>query len=194
MADPGHVFDPLPGTGMPGDVAAALRHGLAEIQALDTDGLRSRYRVLTRRRAPPHLPRWLLLRIVAWRLQAKTLGGLDAETGRMLDSLGRAKADLRSGRKDHAGKDGARRASAIPDVPPVPAGGRLRPGTLLVREHGDELHRVMVLEQGFEWQGRTFRSLSEVACAITGTVWSGPAFFGLNARRKRPPLPQGAEQ
>ena len=41
------------------------------------------------------------------------------------------------------------------------------------------LHRVIVAKDGFEWDGGTYRSLSEVARAITGTNWNGPRFFGL---------------
>jgi hypothetical protein len=52
----------------------------------------------------------------------------------------------------------------------------------LVREHAGELQRVVVLENGFAWNGTTYQSLSEVARAITGTNWSGPRYFGLRDR------------
>ena len=55
----------------------------------------------------------------------------------------------------------------------------LRSGTLLTREWDGHLHRVMVLADGFGWNGKTYTSLSKVACAITGTRWNGPRFFGL---------------
>ena len=55
----------------------------------------------------------------------------------------------------------------------------LRPGTLLTREWDGHLQRVMVLADGFSWNGTTYRSLSKVAFAMTGTRWSGPRFFGL---------------
>ncbi len=54
-----------------------------------------------------------------------------------------------------------------------------RPGPLLVREHAGVLHRVMILDAGVTWNGRTYDSLSQVAFAITGTKWNGPRFFGL---------------
>jgi hypothetical protein len=57
--------------------------------------------------------------------------------------------------------------------------GRLRPGTVLVREWEGGSHRVMVLAEGFAWNGTTYASLSQVARAITGTRWNGPRFFGL---------------
>ena len=58
-------------------------------------------------------------------------------------------------------------------------GGALRPGAILMREWQGRLEQVMVLEEGFAWQGRSFASLSAVAKAITGTSWNGHRFFGL---------------
>jgi hypothetical protein len=62
---------------------------------------------------------------------------------------------------------------------------RIKPGTMLVREHGGVMHRVTVLAAGYAWNGETYPSLSRVAKAITGTSWSGYAFFGLKERNKR---------
>ena len=62
---------------------------------------------------------------------------------------------------------------------PLPQAGSVRPGTLLVREWEGVLHHVMAIDQGFAWNGTSYRSLSEVARAITGTRWNGPRFFGL---------------
>ena len=58
----------------------------------------------------------------------------------------------------------------------------LTPGTVLVREWDRQSHRVMVLADGFAWNGRTYDSLTKVAFAITGTKWNGPRFFGLRDR------------
>jgi hypothetical protein len=55
----------------------------------------------------------------------------------------------------------------------------LRPGTTLSREWNGQMQRVSVLSEGFAWNGKTYRSLSQVAFAITGTRWNGPRFFGL---------------
>jgi hypothetical protein len=54
----------------------------------------------------------------------------------------------------------------------------LRPGARLLREWRGTTHEVRVVSQGFEYAGKTYRSLSAIARAITGTPWSGPAFFG----------------
>jgi hypothetical protein len=55
----------------------------------------------------------------------------------------------------------------------------LKPGTILIREWKRCSHRVMVVDEGFAWNGKTYDSLSKIACAITGTRWNGPRFFGL---------------
>ncbi len=57
-------------------------------------------------------------------------------------------------------------------------------GTVLTREWGGQHYKVMVLEGGFPWQGRTYSSLSEIAKAITGTKWNGPRFFGLREKKQ----------
>ncbi len=59
---------------------------------------------------------------------------------------------------------------------------RLKPGAKLVREWRGETHDVLVLEDGFQWRGRQWRSLSAIAREISGTHWSGPRFFGLQAK------------
>jgi hypothetical protein len=60
----------------------------------------------------------------------------------------------------------------------------LQPGTILVRERDGKSQRVMVLDQGFAWNGTTYRSLTQIAFAMTGTRWSGPRFFGLRSPEK----------
>jgi len=64
---------------------------------------------------------------------------------------------------------------------PVPDRVGIRPGTLLVREWEGVSQRVMVMAEGFAWNGSTYPSLSKVARAITGTRWNGPRFFGLRS-------------
>ena len=62
----------------------------------------------------------------------------------------------------------------------------LTPGTVLVREWDRKSHRVMVLADGFAWNGQTYESLSKIALAITGTRWNGPRFFGLRDKQVGP--------
>jgi len=141
--------------------SAALENEIAHLRGLDLAGLRARWRTSFGRQPPAHVPRHLLLRLLAYRIQAEALGDLDPATARFLDRL--------------AGRNG--------EAAPLLADVSLRPGTLLVREWNGASHRVMVLEDGFAWNGATFKSLSQVARAITGTRWNGPRFFGLRETR-----------
>ncbi len=117
-------------------------------------------------KAPDHLPRALLARLLAYRLQVDRLGGLSKKASSYLKTL---QTEVRAGR--------------TPDIPYLEQ-KQLKPGSHLVREHAGVLHRVMVLEGGYAWDGKTFPSLSAVARAITGTNWSGNRFFGLKDKAR----------
>jgi len=136
---------------------------IARLRDLDVGDLRARWHTVFRRRAPPHLPRHLLFRILAYQLQADRLGDLDADSRRLLDRI----ESGASAETDRLIADFKRTRT------------ELRPGTLLTREWEGHLQRVMVLADGFSWNGKTYPSLSKVAFAITGSRWSGPRFFGL---------------
>ncbi len=131
---------------------------VARLRDLDLPFLRARWRAVTGRPAPRHVPRHLLLRMLAYRVQADAFGDLGREAVRFLDRLDRGDGSV-----------------------PLPE-RRTRPGTVLVREWDGVRHHVMVDQDGCSWNGRRFRSLSEVAGAITGTKWSGPRFFGLKGK------------
>src|SRR6516164_10959999 len=139
----------------------ALDVEIARLRDLDIAVLRRRWHVMLGRRPPPHLPRHLLFRILAYRLQVDRLGDLDDASRRLLD---------RSGSPEKAGQNAANLVRPIADV---------WPGTSLSREWNGRLERVTVLTDGIAWNGKTFPSLSKVAFAITGTRWNGPRFFGL---------------
>jgi len=151
-------------------VSDRLAVEIAALRNLDLDGLRRRWRMLSGKPVPLHLTRVLLIRLIAYRLQANALGDLDRATKRLLDGI--AKADRTGGKNAKAG------VPARPELRP------LLPGTHLIREHEGVLHRVMVLEEGFAWNGRTFGSLSHIAREITGTRWNGHRFFGLRDKAK----------
>ena len=138
-----------------------LEDEIARVRDLDLSGLRARWQSVFRRKAPIHLPRHLLYRMIAYRLQAEGLGDLDRYTQRFLDKVAAGTEDNKlsaPGRRRHA----------------------LQPGTVLVREWDGKSQSVTVLDEGFAWNGTTYRSLTEAAFAITGTRWSGPRFFGLS--------------
>jgi hypothetical protein len=136
---------------------------VAGLEGHDLNGLRRQWRGHLGGEPPAHLERWLLMRVLAYRLQADAFGGLDK-------SIERA---LRSNRDEDASDPFNRRAPQTRD------GVGLKAGALLVREWKGKLERVMVLEEGFDWNGRTFNSLSQIAKAMTGTNWNGHRFFGL---------------
>ena len=145
----------------------ALDVEIARLRDLDIAQLRSRWHTVFGRRPPPHLPRHLLCRSLAYRLQADRFGDLDDASRRLLDH---------SGSPEKAGQKAVTLLRHIADV---------RPGTSLSREWNGRLERVAVLGEGFAWNGKTYRSLSQVAFAITGTRWNGPRFFGLRDKPAR---------
>jgi hypothetical protein len=144
---------------------------IAHLRGLDLKGLRSRWRSVFQRLPPGHLARHLLFAIIAYRIQADRLGDLDHETEQILD---------RTGAKD----TGTTMSAHLVSFDQKRAGLTL--GTVLVREWDRHSHRVMVLADGFAWNGQTYDSLSKVAFAITGTKWNGPRFFGMRDKEDRP--------
>jgi hypothetical protein len=182
-----------PDLGSVQQVRSALDDELDNLTRLSLDELRLRYRQLTRKAAPMQLPKWLLLRIIAYRLQAKALGDLGPEAVALLDQVAREQG--RAHKALIAGVEGgdAGQRSRVPKVPPPPPLARFKPGTVLIREHAGEMHKVTVLDVGYGWNGLTYRSLSEVARAITGTSWNGPRFFGLRDAKSRQQTVQTAK-
>jgi hypothetical protein len=143
---------------------------IVHLRGLDLKGLRARWRSVLQRPAPGHLPRHLLFAIIAYRIQADRFGDLDHETRQLLD---------RTAAKEPGTAMSARLVSFDQKRT------ELRPGTILVREWDRQSQRVMVMSDGFAWNGQTYDSLSKVAFAITGTNWNGPRFFGLRSKEDR---------
>jgi Protein of unknown function (DUF2924) len=148
---------------------ASIEDEIAQLRDLDLKGLRVRWRNAFGKPAPEHLTRYLLFRVIAYRLQADRFGDLDAETLKVLKQAAAQEGPILAVSKTLTRSDQRRFA------PP--------PGSVLVREWDRKSHRVMVMPDGFAWNGETFASLSEIAFAITGTKWNGPRFFGLRDRR-----------
>lgn len=139
---------------------------IERLQALPLNQLREQWHQWHPDRVLPHrLPRDLLVRTIAWRLQEKEFGPFPAALERRLAALSRQLE--RSGTLD------MEREVAI------------KPGTRILREWRGETYRVTALDEGFAYDDREYASLSEVARAITGTHWSGPRFFGLPQRSGR---------
>jgi Protein of unknown function (DUF2924) len=152
---------PTPSASLP--FAASLLSIVANLEGLDLDGLRRQWRAHLGGEAPTHLSRWLLMKVLAYRLQSDAFGDLDKSIRRI----------FRFEKEDGVGAPFDRRA------PQTREGVSMKAGALLVREWNGKLERVMILEEGFAWNGQTVGSLSQIAKAMTGTTWNGHRFFGL---------------
>jgi hypothetical protein len=141
----------------------ASREALARLPKLDIHELREEWRRLYKVDVSPHLSRELVIRAVAYRMQEVALGGLRPEPHRQLRQI--AMELKQTG------------TAAIRLRP------QLKPGTRLMREWQGRTYEVVVLDDGFSWQGTRCNSLSAIARKITGTAWSGPLFFGLKQTR-----------
>ncbi len=161
--------DALNGGGRARPASEGLTEKLAALADLDAAGLRAEWRRLYRSHPPRHIRRDLLVLAIAWKLQERVYGGLTAAQKRRL-------ADI---------AEELRKNGNLSTGPAI----RMKPGLRLVREWRGETHTVLVLEDGFEWNGQRRCSLSAIAREITGTRWSGPLFFGLKPR----PMPFSGE-
>jgi hypothetical protein len=117
---------------------------------------------------PATLGRDVLALAIAYARQERLHGGLTKPVANELDRL-----------LDHALRDGGTKGMAAPATP-LP-----RTGTILVREWQGTTHHVTIVNDGFVWNGKTHRSLSSIARAITGTKWNGPRFFGMREVKGR---------
>jgi Protein of unknown function (DUF2924) len=150
--------------GRPSSLDDRVHNDISALDGMELVELRALWQRMYRTPAPPGFRRELLVRALAYKIQAKAYGGLAPKTRRKLLKIA---AEAEQGVFTTAG-----------------APRRLRPGTRLVRACEGKTHTVEVLTDGFAWNGQKFRSLSAIAKAITGTNWSGAAFFGLT-RPKR---------
>ena len=137
---------------------------VAALRTMATPELKRQWRELFDSEPPAYNRRFLESRL-AYRIQELAYGGLKPETVRRLEKLG----------EELDGGDPAKRRLRADQMPIT--------GTRLLREWRGVEHVVTVTADGFDWQGRPYRSLSAIARAITGTRWNGWVFFGLKNRR-----------
>jgi len=137
---------------------------IAALKATPVDELRRQWQQLFDTPPPRYNRRFLESRL-AYRLQELTYGGLKPETVRRLEQLS----------EQLDGGDVAVRRRRAEERPIA--------GTKLIREYQGVMQQVTVLQDGYEWRGRPYKSLSAIARAITGTRWNGLVFFGLKNRR-----------
>lgn len=145
--------------------ATRIAEALEGVAQMNPQKLRAEWQRLFHREAPPRTSPKLLRLGVAWKIQVQAFGGLVPAAKRELAALAVAIETRGDIRRDRV--------------------ATLKPGAKLIREWQGETHTVVVLEDGFEWQGRSWRSLTAIARAISGGQWSGPRFFGLTQSRQR---------
>ena len=139
---------------------------LAALKSTPTADLKKQWRLLFETEPPPYNRRFLESRL-AYRIQELAYGGLKPETVKRLEAMG----------QQLDGGNPVMRRIRVDDKPIA--------GTRLIREWQGVEHTVTVLNDGYEWQGRPYQSLSAIARAITGTRWNGWVFFGLKNCRSR---------
>ena len=127
------------------------------------------------RKDPPDVSADILARAISYHLQERAFGSLTAVKRRRIKRI--------AGQLDSSGAVSIR-ATVSND---------LKPGTRLAREWHGKTHHVLVLDDGFLFEERKYKSLSQIAIVITGTKWSGPRFFGLVKRKAAKPMKLAAE-
>jgi hypothetical protein len=152
----------------------AVEDELDRLPVMPIAQLRTRYRELFRTDPPKAFGPDLLRRSIAHRIQETAYGGLSRSAQRLLDQMTKAYAAKPNGK--------------------IVLPRRIKPGSVLVREWKDRSHRVMVLADGFAYDGKTFGNLSEIAGLITGTRWNGPRFFGLRSKERESDQPWASDR
>jgi hypothetical protein len=146
------------------DAAGVIEAELASLLHLPISELRAMWRERLKCEPPKLRSRTVLLNELAWRVQVDAFGDLDSLTERRLAEIGKALE-----------RDGDYEPKVRRDF---------SPGVVLTREWKGTIHKVAVMAQGFQYLGKRYKSLSDIARTITGTRWSGPRFFGLEQRKK----------
>ena len=147
--------------------SGSLDAKILALAALSVSELRKAWKTEIASDAPPVHSRAVLCQLLAWQLQSDAIGGLDSATERALIKIGDAL------RRDGSYEPKIRSAFS--------------PGVIFSREWKGVAHRVTVASEGFDYRGKKYRSLSDIARTITGTRWSGPRFFGLEQKQQRSP-------
>ncbi len=145
---------------------SALENEIGSLEGLPSHELKIAWRRLCRTQPPRCMPRDLMIRALAYRMQERAHGGLAPAAKRKLRSL---VTEIE--------------ANGMQVFDP---GVALKPGARLVREWARRTHTVIVLEDGFDYEGERYPSLTKIAAKITGAHWSGPRFFGIGKKRARP--------
>lgn len=164
---------------------------LAQLPTMERDQLLRLWGDVVKSSAPAAISRQLLERGLAYALQERQFGGLSNRLRKDLQKIGHSGDQRNAGKatigqsesKDNPVKTkvegGSVKLATAKLKGKSPATVSLRPGMRLVREWQGRSHVVDVRDDGFQWNDKVYRSLSALACAMTGAKWSGPRFFGL---------------
>jgi hypothetical protein len=148
-------------------VSISLEDEISALSALSKAELLTRWRERLKQAPPSHLNKPILVPLLAYRLQEQAFGGLKPAYKRRLRQLAESFEQSPTG-----------------SAKTVSSSTRIKPGTRLIRQWDGQTHQVTVAEEGFEYKGERYKSLSEIARLVTGTRWSGPLFFGLKQSPK----------
>lgn len=148
-------------------VSEDLEREIAALPSMNLAKLQAKWKHKLRGNPPSHVRKQLLVSLLAYKLQEQVYGGLKPDIKCQLEKLAAAY------RRDPNSK--AQRLTPKQNI---------KPGTRLLRQWNGKTHQVMAIERGFEYKGGHYKSLSVIARLITGTRWSGPAFFGLKGDNK----------
>jgi len=143
---------------------------LASLPQLSKTGLCTLWKELFQQQPPTRLRRDVLVPILAYRVQELAFGGVSPSSRRRLRQMARELKEDRAA---------IGRSSTLSSI---------KPGTRLIRQWGDQTHIVTVKQEGYEYRGSHYRSLSVIARRIAGTRWSGPLFFGLPRNKTSRPM------
>ena len=148
-------------------MSASLEEEIAALPKMSRAQPQTKWRSALKQAPPSHLGKPLLAPLLAYRLQEQAFGGLTPAAKRRLRELANS-----------FDRDPNKTAKMLS------RSAGIKPGTRLIRQWDGETHQVTVCDQGFEYKGERYKSLSEIARLIAGTRWSGPLFFGLMRERQ----------
>jgi hypothetical protein len=143
-------------------VSEDLEREIAALPGMNLTELQAKWRRSLKESPPSHIRKQLLVPLLAYRLQEQAYCPLKPDIRRTLEKLA-----------------AVYRRDPNSMILKFSAARRIKPGTRLLRQWNGKTHQVMALENGFEYEGKRYKSLSVIARLVTGTRWSGPAFFGL---------------
>ena len=144
-----------------------LAEEIAELPRLNRAQLREKWQLALKKEPPAHLRKQLLVPLLAYKLQEQAYGGLRPEVKRRL-------RELANSFESESNRANAKHVARRP----------IKPGTRLIRQWQGETHHITVCDDGFDYNGKKYSSLSKIARLITGTRWSGPLFFGIKQNQK----------